>query len=616
MIPEKEGAKYEKSMLELFKTEIENRVKELSEFLLTYHLSKENLKLLEPLMRAAHSIKGAAKVLSFGSIISLSHSMEDCFIAAQEGKIVLNDSQVELFFKALDAIAGLVEVPLEKIPLKVSEEESHLNKLAEEIRKISAGQSKMAPKKAHVDLETKLRKLGSEIKITQEEPIIRLTAKSINHLMGLAAESMVEARWLKPFCDTLNRLKASHSHIYRQLELLKKKLEDHFENEDLRHAFLTLREMLHQYHTEFSDRISDLELFISHHSNLVDRLHNEIIESRMRPFSDAIDTFPRMVWETARHLHKQVRLEIFGKSTLIDRDILEKLEVPISHLLRNAVDHGIGTPEERIAVGKSPEGVIRLEAFHKAGKLAITVSDDGKGIDLTKLKEKILSRKWATNEQVEKFSEEELLEFMFAPGFSTSEKVTEFSGRGIGLDILRNMLRELSGSVHIENRPGKGISFFLQLPLTLSVLRALIIKVGKGIFALPLARIEQALVISKNQIEKIEGREYFTYQGKNVGLISAKDVFYESTVQEQSFRDNSETPLFVVILRDNENYYGIVVDQLLGEKELVLQNIGARLGNIPYISSGSVLETGEPVLIVATEEFIQAIDQFLNSGFI
>jgi two-component system, chemotaxis family, sensor histidine kinase and response regulator WspE len=601
----------EKKMLELFKMEMETQVKILSEGLLLYQHEKENLKLLEPLMRAAHSIKGAAKVFSFNPMVQLAHAIEDCLIAAQEGKITLDDDRSEVLFLALDEMGSFANVPTMEIESKISSEQKKLERLSEEIKKFSFERDSVAEIHDLLAKEAKTSHDESTGKkeLEHEDRVLRLTAQNLNRLMGLAAESMVETRWLRPFCDSLLRLKTIYSQIVAQSEMLKNSLEADAFDEKSRAYYQALNHTMHDYQNQLSDRVVDLEMFITRHSNLTDRLYGEVIESRMRPFSDGVSGFPRMVWETARELKKKARLDVEGQLTLIDRDILEKLEVPLGHLLRNAIDHGIESPEERVAAGKPPEGVIHLKASHKAGMLAITISDDGRGVDLGVLRKKIVEEKLITEDLAAKLSVNELLDFLFLPGFSTSTLVTDLSGRGIGLNIVQNMLQDVSGSIHIDNRPGKGISFHLQLPLTLSVIRALITRVDKGVFAFPLARIEQALTLSRSEIQQVETREYFTYQGINIGLVPAVLI-----LNLGNYIPLKPSALPVVILQNHANYYGIIVDEFLGEKELVLQDIEARLGNIPCISCGSVLENGDPVLIMDVEDLIESVDKFLSTG--
>jgi two-component system sensor histidine kinase and response regulator WspE len=600
----------DKKMMELFKAEVETQIHVLSEGLLNFQRSGDDLKQLESLMRAAHSIKGAARVFSFEEIIRLAHSMEDCFVAAQHKKISLDDDKSEVLFHALDCISDVVNTSTAEIHPKMEMQSQRFNDLTNEIKSFTASVSEENVKK-ELPLETASKEINEEEKqelSENQERVLRVTAQNLNRLMGLAAESMVETRWLRPFCDSLQKLKLAFNEQFSQLEYLKNNIGSGHLNEATNLYFLSLRHEMHEHHNELSDRIADLEMFITRHSNLTDRLYSEVVESRMRPFADAVSAYPRMVWETARRLKKKARLEIFGKNTLIDRDILENLEAPLGHLLRNAIVHGIESPEERIAAGKMPEGIIRLEASHKGGMLSLVVSDDGRGINLNKIKQKIIDEKLIKPEMAEKLSETELLDFMYLPGFSTSEVLNDLSGRGMGLNIVQNLIQEVSGNITIDNQVGQGFSIHLLLPLTLSVMRALITKVRNGVFAFPLARIEQAITVSAEQVQRVEKREYVTFRGHNVGLVHATQVFGIQKIPPSS------SILSIIIIKNKNIYYGIVVDEFLSEKELVLQDLESRLSRIPCITSGSVLENGDPVLIVDIEDSVEVIDKLLMTS--
>src|SRR6202035_5275628 len=238
-----------------------------------------------------------------------------------------------------------------------------------------------------------------------------------------------------------------------------------------------------------AQRIVEIETFDARASNLSHRLYDGALACRMRPFADVVQAFPRMVRDVARTLGKQVRLDIVGENTQVDRDILGKLDAPLGHLLRNALDHGIEFPAERVAAGKSVESVLRIEARHSAGRLQVIVADDGCGIDLERLRATVVLRKLSSVETAAKLNEAELLEFLFLPGFSMKEAVTEVSGRGVGLDVVRNVLKQIRGTVRVITRIGQGTRFQLELPLTLSVARVLLVEVGGEPYAVPLAYI-------------------------------------------------------------------------------------------------------------------------------
>jgi two-component system, chemotaxis family, sensor histidine kinase and response regulator WspE len=327
----------------------------------------------------------------------------------------------------------------------------------------------------------------------------------------------------------------------------------------------------------------------------------------MRPFADGVHGFPRMVRDLGRTLGKQVKLEIVGLGTQVDRDLLEKLDAPLGHLLRNSLDHGIESSEDRCAAGKPLEGTVRLEARHSAGMLQVIVSDDGAGIDLEKLRGTIVDRNLTTAEMADKLSEAELLEFLFLPGFTMKPNVTEISGRGVGLDVVQDMIKQVRGTVRVASERGRGTRFLLQLPLTLSVVRTLLVDIGGEPYAFPLAYIVRTLKLPKVQVELLEGRQHFAFEGRRVGLVTAHQVF--ETVEPAAA---DELP--VIVLGNNNYTYGIVVDRFLGERELVVQPLDPRLGKIKDISAGALMEDGSPVLIVDVEDMIRSVDKLVSGG--
>jgi two-component system sensor histidine kinase and response regulator WspE len=353
---------------------------------------------------------------------------------------------------------------------------------------------------------------------------------------------------------------------------------------------------------QLGDRLTEVEASDHQATTLAHRLYDQALMVRMRPFGDGVTAFPRMVRDIGRSLGKQARLEIVGERTQVDREILEKLEAPLGHLLRNALDHGIEPPEARIAAGKPSEGVIRLEACHNAGSLQIIVSDNGAGIDLERIREAVVRRNLSNAETAAKLSESELLEFLFLPGFTMKENVTEISGRGVGLDVVQDMIRQVRGLVRISSQLGEGTRFKLELPLTLSVMRALLVEIGGEPYAFPFAHILRATRIAKDQVRLLEGRQHFELDGQQIGLVTAHQILGCGTPED-------EGDLAVVLLGGPGNLYGLVVDRFLGGRELVVQPLDARLGKIKDIAAAALMEDGSPLLIVDVEDMIRSMEK-------
>jgi two-component system sensor histidine kinase and response regulator WspE len=301
-----------------------------------------------------------------------------------------------------------------------------------------------------------------------------------------------------------------------------------------------------------------------------------------------------------------VKFEILGKRTQVDREILDKLEAPLTHFLQNAVDHGIEPPAERLAAGKNAEASLKLEARHRAGRLTITVSDDGRGIDIERLRKRIVDRGLVAEDTSRRLTETELLDFLFLPGFSTADGVTEVSGRGVGLDVVRIFLHDVSASVRVENHPGCGIRFHLEMPVTRSVMRALVAEISGDPYAFPLGRIERLAEVSVEDVRTAEGRQYFSLDDRNVGLIDARQVL------ELDGKAAQGKTWPVVVIGDKQACYGIKVDRFLGEREIVVRSLDVRLGKVQDLSAVSLMDDGSPVFILDVEDLQQSIQNLLS----
>lgn len=598
------------SMHELFRAEAENQSQVLTGGLLALERNPTGADHLEACMRAAHSLKGAARIVDIGAGVTLAHAMEDCFVAAQQGRITLNQEQIDRLLQGVDLMMAIAttpdSLPVQALDLFVAD----LGRLLKNGDADAPALSNAAPDRPSPAMPPE----GTEqtVPVRAEEPrensdrALRVSVDNLNRLLGLAGESLVESRWLKPFGQSLLRLKRLHQESAKSVQSLCEAFPQGVLDERAQAALAEAQLRVLACQQFLADRLIELEVSDRQSTNLAHRLYDQALACRMRPFADGIVGFPRMVRDVGRSLGKQVRLEIVGSSTQVDRDILEKLEAPLGHLFRNAIDHGIETPDERRAVGKAAEGIVRLEATHSAAALHIVVSDDGRGIDLNKVREAVVKRRLANAETADKLSENELLEFLFLPTFTLKNEVTEISGRGVGLDVVQDMIRQVRGLVRISSQLGTGTRFHLQLPLTLSVVRTLLAEIGGEPYAFPLAGIVRAVKVAREKVEVLQGRQHFNFDGQQVGLVAAQQILGGA---ECKFGNE----LSVVVIGDQHNRYGLVVDRLLGGRELVVQPLDPRLGKIKDISAGALMEDGSPVLIVDVEDMIRSMEKLAHS---
>jgi two-component system sensor histidine kinase and response regulator WspE len=612
------------SMSELFRSEAETQTTILVTGLLELEGGRGSAQQLEILMRAAHSLKGAARIVNLPLVVQLAHAMEDCFVAAQKGKLSLNQQQIDLLLQGVDLLIKLcrrteVVATTDETAAQTAETSQVLGALT---NLVAPGKAE-APGSRGAGVPVKLQRAESSLQggavakrdvgvpaVPGEaaDRVVRLTAENLNRLLGLAGESLIESRWLRPFAESLQRLKRQQIGVSQKLQNLRQSLDNEDVSERVAEQMNETLEEAAEGLRVLTARLEELDVYDRRSAHLSHRLYLEVLRSRMRPFSEGVRRFPRMVRDLGRTLGKKVRFEIHGETTRVDRDILERLETPLAHLLRNAVDHGCETPEQRSDTGKAQEASIRLEARHSAGMLVVSVADDGSGVDIDRLRRAVVEKGLVTEAVVGKLSESELLEFLFLPGFTLREEVTEISGRGVGLDIVQAMVKSVRGAIRLQTQPGRGLRVQLHLPLTLSVVRALLVQVAGEPYAVPLTQISRTLKLPRPHVETLEGRHYFLLGDQQVRLVSAHEVL---ECGEPVLADE-ELP--VVVLGDRNARYGLIVDRFLGQRELVVHPLDFRLGKVEDISAAALMEDGSPVLIVDVDEMLRSIEKVSSSG--
>ncbi len=613
------------SLLELFSLEAEAQTQVLSAGLMALERNPTQADQLEACMRAAHSLKGAARIVGVDAGVSVAHVMEDCLVAAQEGRLRLSAEHIDALLQGTDLLMRIATpgdtAAQATLPVFLAQMASLLDPGAAPVPMPTALPAApvqstpveplpLAPEAVEVEFELEpvpRRKAGKRAGEGAER-VLRVTADRLNSLLDLSSKSLVETQRLKPYLATLQRLKRMHGQGMQALDGLRMQLEDSGQSSEVLEALAQTQRLLAETQQILQQQAADLDEFGWQASQRAQLLYDTALACRMRPFADVLAGQSRMVRDLGRSLGKPVRLVIEGEKTQVDRDVLEKLEAPLTHLLRNAVDHGIELPERRLLAGKAQEGVIRLRASHQAGMLSLELIDDGAGIDLERLRSAIVERAMSPADTVARMSEAELMTFLFLPGFSLRDTVTEVSGRGVGLDAVQHMIRELRGSIELTQSAGQGCRFHLQVPLTLSVVRSLVVEVGGEAYAFPLAHIERTLEVTAEQIVQIEGRQHFWHEGRHIGLVAASQLLNRPAGQDD------ERSLRVVVIREREQLYGVAVERLIGERVLVVMPLDPRLGKVQDISSGALLDDGSVVLIIDVEDLLRSVEKLLSTG--
>ncbi|AHG42218.1 chemotaxis protein CheA [Pseudomonas syringae CC1557] len=634
------------SLFELFTLEADAQTQVLSAGLLALERNPTQADQLEACMRAAHSLKGAARIVGVDFGVSVAHVMEDCLVSAQEGRLLLQPEHIDALLSGTDLLMRIatpgganvtqadIDAYVDRLNTLLASGAGAARTLTTPIAELSidpllaiamqqlgslpavvpalpdpAPQAPaVSPTASAPEPEAPFSPLRERRAVEGGERVLRVTAERLNGLLDMSSKSLVETQRLKPLLAGMQRLKRLQSSSDRALEVLGASFGEAGPSADIQKALEDARSLLSQAQHVLAQQTAELDEFGWQSAQRAQLLYDTALACRMRPFADVLTGQARMVRDLGRELGKQVRLQIEGEKTQVDRDVLEKLEAPLTHLLRNAVDHGIESPERRVAAGKAPEGLIRLQASHQAGLLVVELSDDGGGVDLERLRQSIVERKLSPVETAEQLSEEELLSFLFLPGFSMRDKVTQISGRGVGLDAVQHMVRQLHGSVELQQWAGEGSRFRIEMPLTLSVVRSLVVEVGGEAYAFPLAHIERMRDLQPDEIVQLEGRQHFWDEERHVGLVSASQLLNRPPAQ------NVAEALKVVVIRERDAVYGVAVERFIGERTLVVMPLDARLGKVQDVSAGALLDDGSVVLIIDVEDMLRSVEKLLNTG--
>ncbi len=644
------------SLLELFKLEAESHCAALSDGLLALEKAPGERSVIEPLMRAAHSIKGAARIVGLDLIVGLAHAMEECFLAAQHGREVLNSARIDQLLEAVDVLGELRALSEADLPAWSQAQSERISAMAARFKEpaASAPAAPVPPPQpsatptpaaptpsASATAALAAAPSSTAAAVQPAEPAavaapataaaptiasahsassVRVAAAVLDRVLFLAGESSVEATRLESLRVLMARLKERERVLDNAVQSLREHLRTAPETGhapgsgspraridesfgELSAAAAGVQAGLADQSTRFEEAFRRLE-------ELSGTLYTEVLRSRMRPFSEGITGFPRMVRDIARQLGKNVELRILGESVEVDRETLQKLESPLTHMIRNSLDHGIEEPAERIAAGKPPTATITLSARHQSGALMIEVRDDGRGIDPEAVRRKIIDRRMVDAATVGQLSHAELMEFLFLPGFSTKPAVTELSGRGVGLDVVQSTVREVSGAVTLESELGRGVRFLIRLPVTRSVIRAALVKIGGEMYAVPLARLDRIAQVPAGEVSPVQGRLQFTLEAGSVGLVHAADLLGG----EQPPAGADADAVTALIIGSGEERCGLIVDEICGEEDLVVRPLDARLGAVPHIASAAIRSDGLPVLVVDVDDLLRSLKQSLQGG--
>jgi two-component system sensor histidine kinase and response regulator WspE len=620
------------SMHELFRMEAQEQARVLTDGVLLLERGTADAATLEALMRAAHSVKGAAAIVGMDPAVRLAHAMEDVLVAAQRGALRFDAAGIDVLLDAIDllrqladlapgaagagyalaprlealvaALGGLLAAAAPAPPVESSSKPASSTAASTTPASSTRAPSTPAPSTPAPAVPTP----PSPAPAAPAEPPVAVAAPASDALLTLAGQARLHAGQLRPWIAGMQRYKRQQRSVFQAMEALRDAV---VESGDSRLA--EMAQLLFARAAPLRDTlqgvIADAEAYERQAANVAACLVDEVLALRMCRIEDGLPGLARMVRDLGRSLGKEVHLAIEGAATPVDRAVLARMEAPLTQLLRNAVDHGMETPAERLAAGKPAHGTVRLAARHRGGMLALDVADDGRGVDPERIRAAAVRRRLAAPAFAPDLSQAELMAFLFLPGFSLKDNVSELSGRGVGLDVVHDTVRQLNGTVHAESQPGLGFRTVITLPLTQSIVRALVVDIGGEAYALPIARVERVLRLPAGAVRTLAGRQFFTLDAddEHIGLVAAGQVLGLGAAA-------GGAELAVVVIGSGRERHGLVVDAVRGEQSLTVQPLEPAFGKLRDISAAALLDDGAPALILDVPDLLLSVARLLHEG--
>jgi len=361
---------------------------------------------------------------------------------------------------------------------------------------------------------------------------------------------------------------------------------------------------------DFEQRIKEVAEAISQLNRVTTDLQTAVIKTRMQPIKKVLGKFPRMVRDLSRKMGKSIRLELVGEETELDKSVIEEIGDPLVHIIRNSIDHGVELPDDRIAQGKDAEGVVRISAYQEGNSIVIEIVDDGRGIDVEKVKKKAVERGIISEDDARRMTDGEAVNIIFLPGFSTADKVTDVSGRGVGMDVVRTNISKINGSVEVSTQKGLGSTFTIRLPLTIAIIQALMVTILPETYAIPLASVVETVKITEKDIKTISGSEVLNLRQQVLPLIRLRDEF--KVPQEEAGSTPAGT--YVVVVQIGSKNLGLVVDRLPYQEEVVIKSMGPILAGIRGLAGATITGDGKVVIILDVGEILQDVSLRLKTS--
>ena len=585
-----------KKILETFKEELNEQLQVITDGLLKLEKGslsvQDNESIITTIFRSAHNIKGAARGVGVKEVGDIAHHIESLFSAIQKKSLAISPIMINLCLEAVDGMRLAMDAFTQHKTLPFD--------IQAFLARLATGEINNNVSVKSIDKHNTSDGPQSKINISKDYETIRVSIDSLDRVTALMEEIQVCKISIEDQYNDLLKLNSKTKQIAQVWKQAGYIINNNEIVKDLQKLYLTNNDNLlemttttHQLEKNMHKCINELAIF----SN---SLQEELRMLRLIPASTLLSTLPRVVRDISQELKKKVELTITGDTVKMDKLILEGLQNPLIHLLRNAIDHGIEEANIRLGLGKPETGQIKLHIQDEGNNILISVSDDGAGMDVSKIAQLAKEKNIINQSALDSMNQADILELIFYPGFSTKEIITDVSGRGIGLDVVRTNIADLKGHVSLTTKVSKGTVFYLKLPLTLASERGLLIKCAGELFVLPTTVVERVLLINARDIIDLEGRQAIVLEGHPVPLVSLAAIL---AFEYQP--PNNLDQIHIVVLKQERNTVALLVDQIIGEREIVIKSLSEPLAHISSVMGGTLAGNGQAIIVLNTNNIIQ-----------
>jgi len=591
----------DQELLEGFLTETTELLEKLDDDLVALEKATDDPELLNRIFRSIHTVKGASSFLGFDLLVKVTHKTEDVLNRLRKGELAVTPEIMDVILEATD----LVKILVSDIKAGEIQEREIDGTIAKLLPLLSESVAASAPAQAVQEPAPAAPSQAAAEPSAVPSPGAGPSPQSESPAPSPPKQEVAPVAPQKPAGDAV----AKKAPIPKPAEGKGEDLSDNTtvrvdvkRLDDLmnqvgelvleRNRMIQLNQDLQQGDAERLDFNEEFGKLTKRMNFVTSELQMQVLKMRMIPVDKVFKKFPRIVRSLARDLGKEVDLQIFGEETELDRSVVDEIGDPLIHLIRNAMDHGLETPDERVAAGKPRVGTLILAAVHEGNQIIISIKDDGRGIDTDRVGRKALEKGLVTEEQLAAMSQRELFDLIFLPGFSTKEKASDLSGRGVGMDVVKTNIKKLNGLIEIKSEKGQGSEFILRLPLTLAIIQSLLVEVEGEIYSIPLSSVLETLRVEQRTFHMVGGQEVLKLRESVLPLMRLQRKF---NVQQRYENDDF---CYVVVVGAADKRMGLVVTRLVGQQEVAIKSLGNYLANIPGIAGSTILGDGRVTLIV------------------